>query len=320
MGATLGVCAATNHLTQQIEAPPEQHWRRAAERMQLTHVQLQQLAAGYGIFVQNQKVQQQLQLAVAQLVSSPNSCGVQLLAAAKQASSTSLAQPSDSSSTWEMSAWWQSPGADSAAAVGAAAAGAAAASGKTASQPEACLPLLSGGLSAPDAAAAAAGLASSVASKLSVAGRGAGAKPGRPAAASAPVPSTAAARDEQPAAAGEEEEEEEEPLALVNQLMGLLNRSSLAIHLLLFNTLTRRQAACMVVACYPFLPRAAPLIEAATASLGLQDWLEERSTEAVAAAAAATASSREQQRSWQFSQQRAAFLSQNLQEWWQDAP
>lgn len=129
MGANCGVCTATNHLIQQIEAPPEQHWQRAADRMRLTPVQLQQLAAGYEIFVQHKKIQQKLQLAVAQLVSSPNSCGVQLLAAAKQASST---PPSSSSSTWEMATQWQPPAAD----LAAGAAAAAAASGKTDSQPE----------------------------------------------------------------------------------------------------------------------------------------------------------------------------------------
>jgi hypothetical protein len=140
--------------------------------------------------------------------------------------------------------------------------------------------------------------------------------------ASAGTPAAAAAATAADAAAGAHADGgntgEEDPIALVNELMALLNRSSVAIHLLLFNTLTRRQVACMVVGSYPYLPRAGPLIEAAAADLDPSSWLEEQSPEAVAALAAAAATTREEQLSWQFSQERAAQLSQQCYKWWHE--
>jgi hypothetical protein len=298
VGTQLGACAATNFMTQQLEAPPDQHWRQVAERMQLTQVQRQQLAAGYQTFLQHKKMQQRAQLAVAHLVDSPNWCSVQLLAAAKEAGTIS-------SHRWDVP---QQPGA-AAAVVSisdspphshpeslAGASGSACAATGT-------VQLSLGG--AETHAEAASALAGRVASTLSGAGRDAAATSTEAAAATG-------------AQAGSKHTQEEDPITMINELMALLNRSTIALHLLLFNTLTRRQVACMVVASYPYLPRAAPLVEAATADLDPSMWLEEQSPEAVAAAAAATATTREEQLFWQFSQRRAAQMSQQCFDWWHD--
>lgn len=341
VGAALGACAATNQITQQLEAPPPQHWQRVAARMQLTHVQLQQLAAGYKNFLHNQKMQQQAQLAVAQLMNSPNGCSVQLLAAAKEVSH-------GNSHAWNMA--MQQPVSTAAAGAAAAstgsrmdaseAAGAAGADVTTWGAFSAAFEVSNTGCSNSDAVPAspagneahahtAAALAGQVADNLSFTAPGcrrfagadvqaaaAAVKGGAAGAGGKAAALAAIAAAVQPAEG--DSAQDDDPITLVNELMGLLNRSSLALHLLLFNTLTHRQLARMVVASYPFLPRAGALIEAATAHMGPQDWLEEQSAEAVAAAAAAAATSRDQQLSWQFSQRRAALLRTQCRNWWLD--
>ena len=102
----------------------------------------------------------------------------------------------------------------------------------------------------------------------------------------------------------------------MNQLVAILNRSSLAIQLLLLNTLTRHQLARVILASYPYVPRAAPIIEAAVGDLLPSIWQQEDGEDAAGAAAAAAAS-KHHQMSWLHSQERATMLQQQCIRWWQ---
>lgn len=292
MGVHLGECAATNALTMQQEAPPLHHWRQVAERLHLTKVQLLQLAAGYQTFLHMRKANQKAQLEVADVVSCTNTCSLQLLALAKQAVA---AAPWDS--TWELGM------ASTDAAGSSAAGGSSTCNGST---PAAFAAGSSSCLAAGSPTSAAALASPEQASSPTSAASGA-------AAAAAAVQSFV----EPAAAAAQREDDEDEgnadPIALLNQLMAMLNRSTVALQLLLLNTLTRQQIARMVVASFPFVPRAAPLVEAATAGLTPDAWLQQQDAQVSAAAAA----SRAEQISWELSGQRASTLQQQCTRWWQ---
>jgi hypothetical protein len=195
-----------NHITMQLEAPPEQHWRHVVARMQLTDLQLLQLAAAYQTFVQLRKVHQTTQLSIANLVSCEQTCSLQVLAAASL-SGVSVATGAGG-------------------AAGAAAPGSGCSTSDTcvgASQAAQQAPLLS-----PGPAAAAEGHLGG---------------PSLPAAAASAGDVADADAAGAAAAAAAMEDLHVDPLKLVNQLLGILNTSTIAIHVLLFNTLTCRQLA-----------------------------------------------------------------------------
>lgn len=340
LGSQLGTCAATNMLTMQQEAPPDHHWHHVAQLLKLTQVQLQQLAAGYQAFIHDRRVQHRAQLAVAQVVD--NSCSLQLLAAARQATAAD-----GSCAAWETaaepvvtslaclvlsSARTLGDGADTGAA--AAAATGTGVPGGSASQctsslgsllyTPSCLGSMDhpAGISTPACPAAAMGHAAgeAPAQQATSTRSAAGSQPGRHgAAASAAAAAAATAADAAAAAAEQAEPAGGDPISMVEGFMKMLHRSSLSLHLLLFNTLTRRQIARLVIACYPFLPRAAPLMEAAISGMQPSDWmLDEQGPEAAAAAAAAAAVAREDQLAWMHSRQRAALLREQCCRWWSE--
>jgi hypothetical protein len=70
----------------------------------------------------------------------------------------------------------------------------------------------------------------------------------------------------------------------------------------------------MVVASYPFIPRAAPIIEAAIRDLSPASWLQQEEMEGEEAAAAAAAAEDPRH----FTAQRASVLRQQCNRWWQE--
>lgn len=189
MGAAIGACSARNLITMQLEAPSERHWRQVVARLQLTDLQLLQLAAGYQTFVQARKVHQRAQLAIAHLVSCEHTCSLQVLAAAVGAAVRGSSRSASSTRDGASRAAQQAPPLSSAA------------DGHQA-----------GGPASPAAAAPAPGNAADAAGAAA-------------------------------AAAAAMEDLHLDPLKVISQLLGTLNTATIAIHMLLFNTLTRRQLA-----------------------------------------------------------------------------
>lgn len=321
VGVHLGYCTARNQITQQIEVAPDRHWCHVANKLHLTQLQLLQLTAGYQLFVQTRKADQLAQLMFADLVSCPNTCSLQLLAAAKQADTS--AAPGPSPSVWQhlaqSDAAAPASGADASTSTSNGASSADATAACT-SQPAVCSGSSSGRQAChaqqqeQERAIPAASTLSGCAAMAAAAsggggGGGGGGDGGNNAADAATAPSAAEGRSKSVL-------DDVDPVALINRLVGMLNRSSVAIQLLLFNTLTRRQLARTIVSAYPFIPRAAPILEAATAGVCAPMWLQYQDASNAAAAAAAAVSSSDEQLSWRHSQQRTSLLQQQCSKWW----
>lgn len=102
-----------------------------------------------------------------------------------------------------------------------------------------------------------------------------------------------------------------------DRLVANSSKSAMALNLLLFNSLTHSQWATLIVACYPFVPRAAPLIEAALSAVpsgGL--WRQEEEEEcAQGEQEAGSAAPAGCSAVWQ--QHRASQLHEQCLTWWQ---
>jgi hypothetical protein len=61
-----------------------------------------------------------------------------------------------------------------------------------------------------------------------------------------------------------------DPSVLMTRLLVMMNQSLSMPYLVLHNTLSRQQIACMLVASYPFVPRPGPIMEAASQFLNSQ--------------------------------------------------
>jgi hypothetical protein len=284
--------AARNHITHTMDvAPSNEHWHHVVARVQLTTAQHLQLVAGYQTFVQLRRAHQAAQHSIVQLATCRNTCGVQTLAAAKEASRGALAGLAIGGAGEDEGDCSGSP--------------AAAAGGAAPGEEEAALGLdpvaLAHRLLAIPARSANAIqlLLYNTLTKHQVS-RGPCARTG-----DCRAPPVSGVRTAWTTHRGC-------PSASRSSCLNLSLPPAAALH-------TPGRHACdstlqlarMVIASYPYVPRAAPILEAAAAVLQPEAWLQHQQEQEAGALPGLTE---------QHMQQRCALLRRQCNVWWLDGP